>query len=401
MHDGIRATTNTTLQTMQSLQQEAKVESFAAQVEAKDNMKESVEEAVNPFGYKMQERQKKVKAHSTRIQKLMEGQEKMQPVKLPDQFKDTANQFEQRNPELKADKLIALRAGINPKDSKEEILKKIKDQFQDISLIDEALDYLLETSDGELYQTLLELKQELNEQNEREILAGRNIGAEAREASEKGLGTPSSLRDQYRDLTGNPREANVLFQELSNKYNFKELQETLKFFFNALGADMKSEGPSIERGKLHTLINETRSLQAILGVYRFFQGRMNLMQSLFNKEGIPMPRQLTFELMAKQFMGLVGDRYPSSSKFLQSTERLGVEKWIQAKIIALSQFRDATKSVSLEKIYKSLQHRDDFFLALLEALEDLEDELEALEEKEEEEEDEEEEGEEEEEEEEE
>jgi type III secretion protein W len=367
---------------MQELQQEAKVEALAAQVDAKENLKDSAEEAVNPFGYRMQAKEKKVKAHSTRIQKLLEGQEKMQQVKMPKEFEDKANQFEQRNPELKASKLLSLRSLINPKDTKEEILEKIKREFQDVSLIDEALDYLLETSDGELYQTIKALKEEFNEQNGREILAGRNIAEEARAASGKGLGTPTSLRDQYRDLTSNPREANALFQELSSKYNFKDLQQALKFFFHALGADMKAKGPSIPRGELHTLINETRSLQAILGVYRFFQGRMNLMQSLFNKEGIPMPKQLTFELMAKQFMTLVGERYPSSSKFLQSTERLGVEKWLQAKIIALSQFRDATKSVAMEKIYKSLQHRDEFFLALLEALEDLEDELEALQEKE-------------------
>ena len=47
-----------------------------------------------------------------------------------------------------------------------------------------------------------------------------------------------------------------------------------------------------------------------------------------------------------------------------------------AKIIALSQLRDAVREVAVNQIYKSLQHRDELYLAIIEALEELEDQLE-------------------------
>jgi len=62
--------------------------------------------------------------------------------------------------------------------------------------------------------------------------------------------------------------------------------------------------------------------------------------------------------------------------------RLGIEDWILAKIFVLSQMRDAVREVAMALIYKTLQHRDELYLAILEALEDLEDELEEMEEKE-------------------
>lgn len=110
------------------------------------------------------------------------------------------------------------------------------------------------------------------------------------------------------------------------------------------------------------------------------------MQKLFQTNNLQLPDELSFESMAKEFMSLAAERYPSSDKVLQRSVKLGLEKWVMAKIIALSQFRDAVREVAMAKIYKSLQHRDDLYLAILEALEDLEDELEEMEEKEEEEE---------------
>jgi type III secretion protein W len=110
---------------------------------------------------------------------------------------------------------------------------------------------------------------------------------------------------------------------------------------------------------------------------------MNLMHTLFDKEGLDFPEQLTFEMLAKHFMSLAAERYPSADKVLQRSVKLGIEDWILAKIIAFSQFRDAIREVAVHQIYKSIQHRDELLMAIIEALEDLEDELEDQEEKEE------------------
>lgn len=373
-----------TLAAMQHASAEVEQELSAEQLTSKEAMQNFLQEAVNPFS-RLPKTQKSLEAQKSRIKKMLKMGEQAERLLPLEQIKDKANQFQQRNPELKASVLTLLRERIKPGDTKEEILQKVLELYPDVSLADEALEFLLETTEGELARNVQEAKDELNKQHGREINAGRNMGLQAREAAQKGLGTPSSLRDVYRDITGNPRDSTTLFQELSQLYAFKELKKVVDFLLHSLGADMKAKGPSIARGQLHRLITETRSLQAILGVYRFFRLRMGLVEKLFQKEGMEVPPELNFESMAKQFMALAGDRYPSGDKVLQSAAKLGIDKWILAKIIALSQFRDAVREVAANQIYRSLQHRDEFYLAILEALEELEDELEALIEREEEE----------------
>ena len=143
---------------------------------------------------------------------------------------------------------------------------------------------------------------------------------------------------------------------------------------------MKSPGPSIPRGKLHTLLTETRSLQAIQGVYSFFRGRMRLVNKLCKQEGVEIPPQLTFENMAKEFMKLAAERYPSSARVLQTASKLGIDHSIPAQIIALNRMREAVPQVA-GKIFGKIEQRDELFLAIITALEDLEDALEELSEK--------------------
>lgn len=377
-----RANINVTLEAMKQVAESEQQELKAEQLDSLISLRNQQEEAVNPFGAKLIEKQKKLEANRTRVQKMKQASEKAGRLLPIEQIKDSAEQFERRNPELRASVLALLRENIKPGDTKEDILRKLREFYDDVSLADEALEFLLETTDGELAKTVQEAKKEFNEANGREIAAGRNIHQQARLASNKGLGTPTDLRDMYRDITGNPRDSTSLFEELADKYEFKDLKKVVDFLLHSLGSDMKSKGPSIAKGMLHRLLTETRSLQAILGVYRFFKNRMNLVQKLFEKDGMEVPQQLTFESMAKQFMALASDRYPSAAKALQGATKLGIEKWILAKIIVLSQFRDGVREVAINQIYKSLQHRDELYLAILEALEDLEDQLEELEEKE-------------------
>lgn len=54
------------------------------------------------------------------------------------------------------------------------------------------------------------------------------------------------------------------------------------------------------------------------------------------------------------------------------------EKSIKTKIIILSQMRDAIYQVSPHKIFRSPQHKQECFNAIVEALENLEDELSEL-----------------------
>ena len=369
---------NITIQAMQSVAADEQIERMAEQEDSAAAFKNAQQEAINPFAARSQTTKKDIRTNLSRVEQMMKAgkSSRLLPV---EEIKDSAEKFQGRNPELKSGVLLLLRERIKLGDSKEEILRKLHEIYPDPSLADEALEFLLSTvTEGEHAETLKAAREQLQETFKREIAAGRNMSAQAREAADKGLGTATSMRDMYRDITGNPREATTLFEELAQKYKFEELKKVVDFLLHSLGADMKSKGPSIPRGQLHRLITETRSLQAILGVYRFFKGRMGLVQSLFSKSGLTVPSQLNFESLAKSFMLLAAERYPNSDKVLQHAVKLGIEKWIQAKIIAFSQLRDAIREVAMNQIYRSVQHRDELYMALIEALEDLEDELEEL-----------------------
>lgn len=374
-------------ETLQVFAKQAAAEAQEIHLVVDENAAEMTDAILEPEQFAEIARQLRQNAKSVtdRAQQIREAMAAQRDKATPTS-QTTADKFEKRNPELKSKMLMALRESISPKDTRDDILRKVRNFYKDPALADEALEFLEEATSGDLKREVIAARAQLQEEQGREITAGRNIAEKAREYAQKGLGTPSGLRDMYRDITGNPRDSLTLFNELSNKFAYKDLKEVIKFLFHSLGADLKSSGPSIDRGLLHNLLADTRALQAIMGVYRFFLGRMNLMQKLFAQNNLSFPKQLTFELLAKQFMALVGERYPTPDKALDTTKRLGLEEWILAKIIALMQMRDAVREVALHQIYQNLQHRDDLLLAILEALEELEDELEEEDEKEEEEE---------------
>lgn len=372
---------NVTLQAMKQVSKDNAIELYAERISARKDIKASMMEQANPFAKRIRKKRKTRKSQLNRVQKALKKGEKSERLEIMKRIGRRADDFQRRNPELKAKILMLLRQNLKPGDKAEEILKKVMDFYPDVSLADEAMEFLLETTEGELHQEVQETKDQLNDNYGREIAAGKNISDLARQT--EGLGTPTTLRDLYRDITGTPREATTLFDELSKRYPFKELKKVFRFLFHSLGQDMKSKGPSIPRGQLHRLMQETRTLQAILGVYRFFAGRMRLVTRMFSKEGLRTPQRLNFELMSKHFMALCSERYPSADKVMKQSRGLGVDKWIIAQIIIFSQMRDAIRQVSREQIFRSLQHRDELYNSIIEALEELEDEWEELLEKEE------------------
>ena len=95
---------------------------------------------------------------------------------------------------------------------------------------------------------------------------------------------------------------------------------------------------------------------------------------------------LNFEVLAKLFFDIAEERYPAADKLKQLVglivNPLAINPLESAyiKIAVLNTMRDMVKEVSPTQLYRSLQHRDDLYMAIIEALEDLEDEVEELEE---------------------
>jgi type III secretion protein W len=292
-----------------------------------------------------------------------------------EKIEESAARFQRNNDELHAKTLLILRSRIHADDSPDDVLKKVLETYPDHALADEALDFLLETADLSTATVIRLAKEQLNLQFGRDIKAGRNMGTEAREFSKEGLGSPTSLRDMYRDITGTAREPLKLFEELSEKFTYEKLRTAIHFLLHALGADLKAKGPSIPRPELKRLLDETRSLQGILGIYRFFKERMALMQNQFASNQILMPPKLKFDTISKQFVKFLAERFISPDKILQASRLLGISEEALAQLIIYTQMRDAIKQIA-PRYYRNNLHRDELLAAFLKVLEELDDRIE-------------------------
>ncbi len=358
-------------------EEEIALKETATQVETEKDLQNVYEEAVNPLAGKFADDEKNIKERRINLNKVQQKEDANTTVPQKE-VQEQASKFEKRNPELKAQILMLLLDKAKDCRDKEELLKLVNQFYPDPSLADEALDFLLATTKGSLKEIVQQAKDELNAQKGREIQAGKNISEEVQKYSKLGLGPQAKLRDLYRDITGNPREPIQLFLELGDRFSYKELRKVLAYLFHSLGADLKSQGPSIPPGLLHTLLTEVRNLQGGLGILQFFRNRMRLVEYLFDKNSLQLPKTLTFEGMSRQFVMLLQERYPSPDKALQMAQKLGIHEQLMAKIIILSQMRDAVREIALNQFYRSIQHRDEIQKALMDALEELEEELDEL-----------------------
>jgi len=357
------------------------------QVESGEALSEAGEEMVfNPFAMarKFETLESRVRRRgkedeSGKAQK--DGEKKLQQVQ---RTAAVAEDFSRRsNQELISRTLLLLRQRISKDDTADDVIRKVMEFYPDHSLADDALDFLIETAyDPDIAKTLKEAKEQFNTSFGREIRAGKNISEQARTFSEQGLGSPTALREMYREITGTPREPSVLFDQLSMNFGYEKMKKVIEFMLHSLGSDMKSHGPSIERGQLHRLMTETRVLQAILGVYRFFRSRMKLVQLSFSRQSLVFPTRITFEVLAKQYMRYLQERYPSPDNVLQMATQLGISEEIIAQMIIFTQLRDACRQIA-PRLFKSEQHRQDTLRSFMEALEQIEEEVEEEEEEEE------------------
>ena len=368
-------------QSLQNLQKAAETEALQ-QIESEEDLEQWCDlDAFNPMAmmrrFRPLDEFKEVhhEEHIEEENKVEKGQKVMEVEKV----EESATRFQRNNYELQAKSLLILRSRITAKDTPDEVIVKVLQAYPDPALADEAMDFLLETADPETASTIRLAKEQFSQRFDREIKSGRNMGAQAREFSKEGLGSPTSLRDLYRDITLTPREPLKLFEELSDKFPFDKLKTSIQFLLHSLGSDLRSKGSSISRPELVRLIDETRSLQGILGIYRFFKSRMGLIMRQFDSYDISFPNRLQFDVLSKQFVKFLAERFMSPEKILQAARLLGISEEAIAQIIIFTQMRDALRHIS-PRYYRNPKHREELQQAFLAALEELENQLEEEEE---------------------
>lgn len=373
------------LQEAKETTQELAAESLTSKGEFQAEQAEDGGSVVSTF--KNPEKNKRLEDVKSRLQelkqKLQEGaiggvEEKEE---TEDNTGQQADQFQKKNPQLKKDALIALRKEIKPGDSKEkilEILDKYYPKASKAALADEALNFLFATSqdDPTLAKTIQEAKTDFIEANSREINAGRKIESQIQSTIKSGSATKETTKDVLNEVMDS-RDPAELFKILSDKNEYKDLDPKINSLLSILGAGTKvTEGPSSGREILTTQMAEIKALQAIKGVYRFFKSRDPLVEKLFDKAGIPVPPQVTFENISKAFMAIASERHPDAHHVQQTAKGLGLENSIFGEIIVFQQMRDGVRQMARNILPD--EKRNNVLMAILTVLEDLEDQADAL-----------------------
>ncbi|WP_295405686.1 type III secretion system gatekeeper subunit SctW [uncultured Thiocystis sp.] len=107
---------------------------------------------------------------------------------------------------------------------------------------------------------------ELEELHGPEIRATLNIAEIADEFSQTQLGDLRTLRATYRDAVLDASDLAATFKTLKDRYGDSELLQAIKYLLKALAADLGADGPSIDRAKLNTLLNDLYRLELLTGL---------------------------------------------------------------------------------------------------------------------------------------
>lgn len=142
--------------------------------------------------------------------------------------------------------------------------------------------------------------------------------------------------------------------------------------------------PLTEQGELANLLKTAKVCQDVLQLYRIFERGLPRMDNSAYAAGTQLPPTLTIDSLSIAFVDMISEPRVSPEKILHYVSSLlpGMSnniETVKVKIIILSVMRDAIKELSPNRVYRSLQHREDLYFAIIEALEQLEDELEDLE----------------------
>lgn len=266
---------NLTVEAMQRLGQQEVVEQAAARQDNSEDALADLKDASNPLASLKKQESIKDKIQTTRKEKAKEAGDVI-PI---EEVKRKADEFTESHPEHDAKKLVALRQQMTPSDKKQEILNKIKSFYSDPVLINEALEFLLATTNGALKSEVQEAIKDFQKDNKLELTAGKNITQASRDAAKEGIAkTADEFRTTYTEYITAPEEdASTKFSNLLKEYksieNFEPVMlKLLSSIGNALNVDKNSKTPSLERPQLMRLINEVKILQAMLGVKRYFDG---------------------------------------------------------------------------------------------------------------------------------
>lgn len=280
---------------------------------------------------------------------------------------DLSQQYQEENQELDADVLNKLKNKVSENSTPEDILSLVEASFSDPVLAFSSLEFLsASTKSPKLQQAIQQAKDSYQQKHLQAIKGGKNVLFASQEFGSQLQVSPSSLRSLYLNVTTSILSSNELFTLLSSQYTREEQKTVSSFLLQGMSSDLKSEGPSIDPTKLQVLMSEIKSLQAVLNLYSFFQDSMPRLSLMMKSDNVALPKDVTYETLAKTFQAIVMDKFPTHTKIQRAVQEIsGGDPDIMSNILNL--FYQALTQSS-PRLFASAEQRQQLGLTIANTL---------------------------------
>lgn len=290
---------------------------------------------------------------------------------------DKAKEYAKRNRELDPDILARIMRDIKPGMNEQQIEDVITGYYPDPYLANDVFDFVIECCTGKLQETAREAKGKHEEQHAREIQIGQNITEQARAFEDKGLDSPSKLREWYHaTITSTPGQVKTseLFLKMHDRFGFDKLVKATQFYLAALGSDLRKGGLSM--AELGDKVHQVRSFQAIINVFRMSRMRMRVIDKsleYYAKLGAreQLPQGFDFQAMGRTLMNVLQNRHLNKDMIVQQVRAQGFANSEIAMMCVIQQMSLMLRDLDSNRIFSSDVHKQDVEKAFKECLEEL------------------------------
>ena len=253
--------------------------------------------------------------------------------------------------------------------SPSQLREEAKKFFKDITHQYIALSYSLETleeedASNELITLLKTATENLLEESGPEIRAGLNISTAAVEFSEKGLGEIQSLRDFYRENILNYESLSNLHEALLKKFNEDDFEKAISFLIEAVGNDLRSQGPSIAPAQLKQIMDDLYRLEVVGNFHRDCASLIEKTQDLFHLKIL-----LSAGKLAGKVLALKEEKWVVTSKVENLLSATGIND-LEAKIFFLTELKKMVRAIPL-KVFEDLDQREKLLSVIQETLDSM------------------------------
>jgi hypothetical protein len=265
---------------------------------------------------------------------------------------------------------------ISPEDTQSTILEKLEAAYPYPTLVNQALDILLEKTSGTAKEQVQLAKDEIVANFGRDIKmmsASRQITSVLTKAK---LDIPPGDFNKIASKTLDFRGLEAEMAAMSTSQKEAYCKALLHFF----GIRLKQAGSSSEIAEIQDNINRLRAVQASLSTDKVAEKTVQYIHRLFNANELTPPPQLIFKEFRKEVIAFTAQHYPNPEQVAQMAVSLGFKKNIdttdsnnleealinvKGQIIVFNAMLGMLPQLSPDKVFGTTIRRDEIRSALI------------------------------------